>query len=159
LKPEMHILSKLGRLCGPLLFVYFAFKVGDMVIRETYVYLAEINLQSVMFIIEILVGVILPLRLLMSKKVLETPSWLFFTSICVVFGVLLNRFNNFVIAYKPLYAIEAYLPSIGEISITAGFIAVEILLYRALVIIFPVISLPDKHYTPATKYAIRGNVQ
>ena len=159
LKPEMDILSKLGRFIGPLLGVYLAFKVGDMVIRETFIYLAEFNLQSIMFFIEIILGVIIPLRMFMSNKVLKTPSWLFTASIFVIFGVLLNRFNNFIIAYEPLYATEAYFPSIGEISITVGFIAMEILLYRALVMIFPIISRPSKAYTPETKYAIRGAVR
>ena len=159
LKPEIDVLSKLGRFVGPLLGVYLAFKVGDMVIRETFVYLLDFNLQSIMFMIEIVVGVIIPLRMFLSSSVLKTPSWLFTASLLTIFGVLLNRFNNFIIAYKPLYATEAYYPSIGEISVTVGFIAFEILLYRAFVMIFPVIGQPHKTYSPETKYAIRGTVR
>lgn len=159
LKPEMDVLSKLGRFIGPLLGVYLAFKLGDMVIRDTFVYLVDFNLQSIMFFIEVVLGVIIPLRMFMSNKVLKTPSWLFTASILVILGVLLNRFNNFIIAYEPLYATKAYYPSIGEISITVGFIALEILLYRAFVMIFPIISQPYRAYTPKTKYAIRGAVK
>jgi len=39
----MHILSKLGSMIAPLLGIYLAFKIGDMFIRETFVYLGEIN--------------------------------------------------------------------------------------------------------------------
>jgi Ni/Fe-hydrogenase subunit HybB-like protein len=48
----------------------------------------------------------------------------------------MNRLNNFVIAYNPPYAQSTYFPSIGEISVTVGFIALEVLIYRVCVMIF-----------------------
>lgn len=157
LKPEMHILSKLGSMIAPLLGIYLAFKIGDMFIRETFVYLAELNTASIMFTIEILFGVVIPLRMLMSTKVLKSPALLFTASALVVSGVLLNRINNFIIAYNPPYATETYFPSIGEISVTIGFIAMLVLLYRLFVIHFPIVSLPGKPAAQTAKYTIRGS--
>ncbi len=142
LKPEMHVLSKLGKVMPLLLGIYLAFKLGDMFIRETFVYLFEFNTPSVMFLIELFVGVIIPIRLFLSKKVLNKPCLLMVASGMVVFGVFLNRVNNFVTAYTPPYAEYSYFPSYGEISVTLGFIAILVLLYRAFVMIFPVISIP-----------------
>lgn len=159
LKPEMDILSKLGRFVGPLLGIYLCFKLGDMVIRETFVHLTEFSFPTIMFVIEIVFGVIVPLRMFFSKKVLNSRTWILVASFLVIFGVLLNRFNNFIVAYTPPYAFETYFPSFGEISVTVGFISLEILLYRALVRIFPVISIHDKTYKPETKYAIQGAVK
>lgn len=156
LKPEMHVLSKLARFIGPLLAVYLAFKIGDMVIRETFVYLTDLNLQTTMFLIEVVVGFVIPLRIFLDRKALKSPFWIFLASVLVVFGVLLNRFNNFVIAYKPPVEAAAYFPSIGEISITVGFIALEVLLYRLFVRVFPIIGQPDLSHRPRTKFAIRG---
>ena len=68
----------------------------------------------------------------------------------------MNRFNNFVTAYNPPYAVESYFPSFGEISVTLGFVAFEILAYRLFVKIFPVISIPSDKANIKTKYAIRG---
>ena len=73
LKPEMHILSKLGSMIAPLLGVYLAFKIGDMFIRETFVYLTEVNTASVMFTIEMLFGVIIPLRMFLSYQSIKIP--------------------------------------------------------------------------------------
>ena len=156
LKPEMHILSKLGRFVGPLLGVYLAFKLGDMVIRGTFAYLRQLNIYSIMFSIEIIFGVIIPLRMFFSRAVLNSPLWIFIASCLTIFGVFLNRFNNFVIAYNPPYILQSYFPSIGEISVTVGFICMEILLYRVLVMIFPVISQPDTQHRPVGKYTIVG---
>jgi Ni/Fe-hydrogenase subunit HybB-like protein len=159
LKPEMEILSSLGTMVAPILGVYLAFKIGDMFIRETFAYLTEFNTASVMFVIEVLFGVIIPLRMFLSKEVLKSPLWLFVASSLVIFGVLLNRINNFVTAYTPPYSFGSYFPSIGEISLTIGFASLLILLYRIIVLNFPIISLRDKHYTPHTKFAIKGSEQ
>lgn len=156
LKPEMHILSRLGTMIAPLLGIYLAFKIGDMFIRETFVYLTEFNTASVMFTIELLFGVIIPLRMFLSPKVLKSPPLLFTASALVVLGVLLNRINNFIVAYTPPYSIKSYIPSFGELSVTIGFVAMLVLAYRFIVLNFPVISLPGKQATPQTKYTIRG---
>ncbi len=156
LKPEMHILSRLGSMIAPLLGIYLAFKIGDMFIRETFVYLTEFNTASVMFTIEVLFGVIIPLRMFLSTKVLKSPLFIFIASSLVVFGVLINRINNFVVAYTPPYSSGSYFPSYGEISVTLGFVAMLVLAYRFIVLNFPVISLPGKATAPKTKYTIRG---
>jgi len=156
LKPEMDVLSKLARYIGPLLGIYLAFKIGDMVIRGTYIYLTEFTTESLMFSIELLFGFIIPLRMLFSRKVLNSPRLLFFASVLVIFGVLLNRINNFLIAYTPLYPTTQYFPSFGELSVTAGFVAFEVLCFRFFVKNFPIISLPQKGITPQAKYAIKG---
>ncbi|MBZ0198567.1 MAG: Ni/Fe-hydrogenase cytochrome b subunit, partial [Ignavibacteriaceae bacterium] len=150
LKPEMHVLSRLGSMIAPLLGIYLAFKVGDMFIRETFVYLTEFNTASIMFTIELLFGVIIPLRMFLSPKVLKSPPLLFTASALVVFGVLLNRINNFIVAYTPPYATESYFPSFGEISVTVGFASLLILIYRFIVMNFPVISVPGKQAAQPT---------
>jgi len=156
IKKEMEVLTPLGYTVAPLLGIYLAFKLGDMFIRETFVYLYEINTASVMFTIELVVGVIIPLRMFLSKKVLETPSLLFTASFLVILGVFLNRVNNFIVAYTPPFSYEPYLPSIGEISVTLGFISLLVLLYRVIVLNFPVISLPFRKQSIKAKYTIKG---
>jgi Ni/Fe-hydrogenase subunit HybB-like protein len=156
LKPEMRILSRLGRMVAPLLGVYLAFKLGDMFIRETFVYLTTLTTASVLFMVEIIFGIVIPLRMLLSPHVLKSPPLLFTAAALVVVGVLLNRVNSFVVAYTPPYSYGSYVPSIGEISVTVGFISLLVLLYRAAVINFPVISLPDRTLSPKSKYTIRG---
>ncbi len=140
LKSEMHILSRLGSLVGPILGIYLCFKIGDMFVRESFVYLKVLNTQTIMFLIEVVVGFIIPFRMFLSRKVLNSPPLLFTASALVVFGVLLNRINNFIVAYKPPYTETTYFPSYGEISVTVGLIALLVLFYRAAVMIFPVIT-------------------
>lgn len=142
LEPEMKLLSKIAGWVPILLWIYLAFKVGDIVIRQAFGYLTVLNVQSIAFYIEMIVGVILPLILLSIPKVVKSKTGLFISATLVVAGVLINRINVFIIAYHPPYAQQAYFPSIGEFSVTIGFISLLVLLYRAIVMIFPVISQP-----------------
>lgn len=144
LKPETEVLSGLGKIMGPMLLIFLTIKIMDIAIREAYVYLAEINFETVMFIIEVFIGIVIPLIMFFSRKISRTPTGLFIASSCVIFGVLLNRINNFLVSYTPPYAETSYFPSLGEISVTLGFIALEILLFRAFVMIFPIISVPQE---------------
>lgn len=155
LKPETNIMANLGSMVAPLLGIYLSFKIGDMVIRQTFVYLTEFNTASVMFVIELVIGVIVPLRLFLSPQIQKSPLGLSIAAFLVIFGVFLNRMNNFIVAYNPPYIFDSYFPSIGEISVTAGFIALEILLFRAFVMIFPIVSVPHHSGTKA-KFSIRS---
>lgn len=156
LKPETPILAGLGKMIAPLLFIYLSFKIGDMVIRQTFVYLTEFNTASIMFVIEVVLGIVVPLRLFMSPQIQKSPLGLSIASFLVIFGVFLNRLNNFIVAYTPPYQFTPYFPSVGEIFVTAGFIAIEVLLFRAFVMIFPIVSVPQIPAIHKTKFSIRG---
>lgn len=158
IQPEMHVLSRLARMMPPLLGVYLAFKIGDLVIREAFVYLTEFNTASVMFTVEVVGGVIIPLRMLLSPTVRKSPPLLFTAALLVVLGVLLSRINTFITAYTPPYAAHPYFPSIGEISVTVGFVSLLILAYRFVVMNFPVISAPGQAAAVRTKYSLRRDL-
>jgi len=143
LKPEMKILSKLGGMVAPIIGIYLAFKIGDIFIRETFKYIMIFDTTSWMFIIEMAL-IIIAFLMFLSKKVINSPLLLFIASALVIAGVLLNRINNFIIAYNPFYNEKVYFPSFGEISVTLGCIALLVIAYRVIVMIFPVISQERK---------------
>jgi Ni/Fe-hydrogenase subunit HybB-like protein len=142
LKPEKRILSSLARYTPVLLGVYLVAKVVDLTIREAWPYLLEGSFRSLMYIIEISLGVILPIILLSIKKVRESVRGLFVSATLVILGVAFNRINVFLVAYQPLYAEKPYFPSPYEILVTIGLISALVLVYRLVVMNFPVISTP-----------------
>jgi Ni/Fe-hydrogenase subunit HybB-like protein len=139
MEPEMHILSSLGNMIAPIIGVYLAFKIGDIFIRETFKYILVFDATAWFFIAEMAL-LIIAFGMFLWRKMNASPLWLFIASSLVISGVLLNRINNFVIAYNPFYNTVKYIPSFGEISVTLGCIALLVLIYRAVVMIFPVIS-------------------
>lgn len=139
MEPETHLLAGLGNMVPIFIGVYLAFKIGDMFIRETFKYVLLFDFAAWMFIAEMALMVI-PFVMFLFGKMNNKPIWLFSSATLVVAGVLLNRVNNFIVAYNPVYKTETYFPSLGEFSVTVGCIALLALLYRACVLIFPVIS-------------------
>jgi Ni/Fe-hydrogenase subunit HybB-like protein len=142
-KPEMEVLSPLGRFIPFLLGAYLLAKVSDLVIRGAYIYLLEGSFQSRMFLVEMGFGVVLPFLLLLSDRVRRSPVGLFVSATLVVLGVLLNRINVFIVAYTPPYATKPYFPSIGEVAVTVAMISGLVLCYRLIVSILPVLPAPE----------------
>lgn len=139
---ELNVMATLGRIIPFLLTVYFGTKLIDSVNRGSYKYLGEFNLQTAMFGVEIIGGVILPALIFMAHRLRRQPKWLFTAAAMVVFGVAINRLNVFVIGYKPQFGSGPYVPAWPEALLTIGFICIIVLLYRAAVFIFPV--LPEE---------------
>ncbi|MCZ7584626.1 MAG: Ni/Fe-hydrogenase cytochrome b subunit [Deltaproteobacteria bacterium] len=138
-KPEMDVLGPLARYVPIFLGLYLAMKIVDMVNRETFVYLTEWSVQSGMFLLEIIGGVIVPIAMFLHPAVRRRPLALFAAAMLVVLGVALNRINVFLVAYHPPYTETSYFPAIGEFAITAALIATLALVYRFVVMNFPVI--------------------
>lgn len=142
LNPEMKVLSPLARYIPVLLGIYLAFKLCDLAIREAHVHLADGSAQSMMFLAEMVFGLMLPFAMLLSRRVRRHPKLLLTAALLVVLGVALNRVNVFLTAYSPPYAVKTYVPSVGEIAVTVGLISLLMLCYRVVVTYFPVISQP-----------------
>lgn len=153
-KPEMDILTPLSKIIPILLGIYAATKIGDLIMRDALPLAFEGTFESKMFLAEVGLGVILPLVMLLFPFVRRSPGLLFVAASLIVFGVAFNRINLYLVAYRPPYAEHLYVPTIAEVLITAGLISTLILVYRALVMIFPV--LPKEH-EPAKRVAKRSN--
>ena len=145
LKPELGILSSIARYTPALLGTYLAIKIGDITIREVWPAVFENSPQSWAWLAEMVLGAILPIIILSIPRFRKSISGLFTAASLVIFGVLLNRINVFIIGYNPVYADYSYFPTIFEVLVTAGFISMLVILYRAFVMIFPVISVPVDH--------------
>ncbi|MCK5203151.1 MAG: polysulfide reductase NrfD, partial [Desulfobacterales bacterium] len=140
LEDEMEVLTPLTRFTIFLLGAYLALKLFDMVNRKTYVYLLEGTVQSKAFIVEMLVGVIIPWLMLLNPRVRRSRRALFIACTLIVCGVAVNRVNVFLVGFQPPFAEKAYFPAIGELAVTAALISGLIFFYRVGVTYLPVIS-------------------
>jgi Ni/Fe-hydrogenase subunit HybB-like protein len=108
---------------------------------------------SLMFLAEIGFGIVLPFALLVSAKGRRSPAGLLAASGLVVGGVVLNRINVFLVAFKPPYAQAAYFPSTSEILVTTGLVAGLVLAYRVCVTVFPVLPVEEHETVGAAETA------
>jgi Ni/Fe-hydrogenase subunit HybB-like protein/Fe-S-cluster-containing dehydrogenase component len=139
-RPEMHVLAPLSIYAVVLLTLYFYVKVGDMVARGTYTYLEHFSVPSAMWLIEVVSGVVVPLVMLLLPATRRTPRRLGLACLLVIFGVVVNRLNVFVIAYHPPFATRTYVPSIAEFGVSLGLVAALMLTYRVAVTYLPILE-------------------
>jgi Ni/Fe-hydrogenase subunit HybB-like protein len=125
--------------------IYLAVKIADLTIRDAWPYVWEGSIQSSLFIVELTFGVIAPAVFLSLPKVRKTVAGLFTSASLVIGGVALNRIDVFLVAYTPLYPTKTYFPSLFEIMVTVGLISALVLVYRFIVLNFPVISSQGHH--------------
>ncbi len=101
---------------------------------------------TISLIVEIMVGILAPFLLLLNRAVRRSMGWLFFAVSLIIFGVVLNRINVFLVGYNPPYFVKAYFPSVGEIAMTMAIVSSILFCYRFFVTFFPI--LPG--YVPLT---------
>jgi Ni/Fe-hydrogenase subunit HybB-like protein len=140
LESEMDVLAPLSRITILLLGVYMVIKLGDLIARDAYLTLLDGSAQSNSFLAEVGLGVIIPWCMLLFKSVRTSRRLLFTAALMIVLGVMLNRFNVFVVSFHAPYATEPYYPALGEVLVTVGAVATIFFLYRVFVTWFPVLS-------------------
>jgi Ni/Fe-hydrogenase subunit HybB-like protein len=138
-EPETDILEGLARGTMITLCIYLAAKFGDMAYRGALPAIFSSGKASVFFILEIAVGAIVPIVLYAQKSIRQSVNGLLLASGCVIAGTVMNRFNvNFFAQAGPN---TSYFPSVVEILITVGLVALMILLYRLAVTYLPVFDV------------------
>jgi Ni/Fe-hydrogenase subunit HybB-like protein/Fe-S-cluster-containing dehydrogenase component len=147
-EPETDVLAGLaGRFVPVFLALYLATKVADMIWRGTHVYLLDRSYEGVLWLAEIVLGVMLPLVLCVTSRARRSPRGLATMSLLVIGGVILNRLDVFVLAYHPPYAQKVYFPSLTEFMVSAGLIAALMLTYRLAVTFLPILEPRPKAVT------------
>ncbi len=144
--PEMELLTPMAGRIPWFLGIYGAVKIGDLIVRYNQLNLLEHPAATISLMVEILLGVVAPFLLFLNRAVRRSEGWLFFTVSLIIFGVILNRINVFLVGYNPPYLTKAYFPSIGEILMTIAIVSSILFCYRLFVTFFPI--LPG--YVPAT---------
>ena len=136
---EMEVLSPLSRFTIALLGLYMVLKVGDLIVRGAYRTLLDGSGQSMSFLVELGLGVVVPWCMLLSGKVRRSRRALFAAALMIVLGVILNRINAFIVGFTPPYADAPYFPSVGELLVTIGAASAIFLLYRVFITYLPVL--------------------
>ncbi len=123
---EMDLLVSLAKGLGIALLVYFAMKVTDLYARGVTVW--SLDWAHMLFYLELFVCVALPALLLYVPEVRASATGLLWTSGLAAFGVVLNRFNVSLTSYGG-YRDFWYFPSVIEIILTVGLVALAILIF------------------------------
>ncbi|MEW8397781.1 MAG: Ni/Fe-hydrogenase cytochrome b subunit [Candidatus Thiodiazotropha sp.] len=134
---ETPLLAGLGKGIVGLLAAYLLFRFGEILVNGKLGLIFAGDLGSLMFLLETALFVF-PLLVLSSAKYRGHGSLLLWASVSMLFAGSLYRFNAFLITYDP-GAGYSYFPSVPEIMVTAGMVALAIMVFLFVVKKFPVL--------------------
>jgi len=137
-KLEVGLLAKIAKIIPFILGLYGIMRIVDLIISGDSVYLFTGDKFSILFWVEMLIFVILPVILFSLPSVRRKPMQMFSTALMVVFGLLINRFNVSLVAFNA----GAYAPSWLEIFVTIGMIAIGAFVFTIASRYLPVFSHP-----------------
>ena len=143
---EMHILRRLSKVMVGLLVAYLAIRFGDLAVRGALGAMFEPRIEAFMFWLETL-AFAAPLALIARADDRDNPQRLFLSAVSLMLAGFLLRINSFLVGYET-GAGWTYFPSVPEMLVTFGIIALEVLLFLAFVRYFPILPR-DAH--PATR--------
>ncbi|HEX6901141.1 MAG TPA: Ni/Fe-hydrogenase cytochrome b subunit [Thermoanaerobaculia bacterium] len=121
---------------GSLLFV--ALRLGDLALRGRFGLALQGDLKSVLFWIENAL-VLAPFLLVFGRARRYDARRLFSGALLVILGGALYRFDTYLVAFDPGPG-WSYFPSAAETLITLGLVALEGVVYIALVTRFPILA-------------------
>lgn len=137
-KFETRLLGAAAPLASGLLLGFVAVRLADLLLhgrlglafaptRYTFWFWAETAL------------LVVPAVMLLGKETQESAARLFRAALLILAGGVLYRFDTYVVAYDPGPG-WSYFPSVLEMLVTAGLVAMETMVYLAVVKRFPVLS-------------------
>ncbi|MCU7875691.1 MAG: Ni/Fe-hydrogenase cytochrome b subunit [Candidatus Thiodiazotropha sp. (ex Lucinoma borealis)] len=138
---ETPLLAGLGKAIVGLLSAYLIIRFGEIVLQGKLALIFAGDLGSLMFLLESALF-LFPLVVLLSPARRQSGPVLLYAAVSMLFAGTLYRFNAFLITYDPGPG-YSYFPSVSEIMVTAGIVAIEIMAYLFVVKRFPVLHNAD----------------
>jgi Ni/Fe-hydrogenase subunit HybB-like protein len=143
---EVHLLSGVASIVPWLAIAWIAIVFGDLAWRNQLGAVVRMDMYSISFLIECaLLG--FGLFILFSRKNRSSPRWLFISAALIVLGGALYRFNVYLIGFNPGRG-WIYFPSLPEVMISVGIVALELLGYQVLVKMVPILPKAEPYTQP-----------
>ncbi|MDP3444638.1 MAG: NrfD/PsrC family molybdoenzyme membrane anchor subunit, partial [Ignavibacteria bacterium] len=140
---ESHndILTGLAKICAVSMFAYFALLILVFVHQQNWQYIN--SPMGSWFLLEVVGFVILPMILFYFSYRHQNILLIKIASVITLLGIMLNRMNISIICYR-WDAVDRYVPSWQEFTVTLTIIFIEIWVLRWIVRRMPVLHrLPE----------------
>ncbi len=149
---EIHLLEKLAKAIVVILGIYALVKFGELLIAGDMKYLFTSGWMSVLFLAEIIIGVVIPMILFSFKRIRQNANGLLIGAITVLVGMILNRFDVSwfgvqhpdPITYMPTFMSAVhYIPSLPEVLVSVGIFSAGILAFGLAAKYLPVFEAEE----------------
>jgi Ni/Fe-hydrogenase subunit HybB-like protein len=141
---ELPILQELGRVLMVVLCVYGILRFEDLFHRGMLARTLQPGYEMYLFWLEISLSLLIPLSLLLQKKVRTTPGGLYLAAVLVVLGFITNRLNVSITGLESTAGMH-YVPKWTEIAVTGAIIAAGFALFGLAVKYLPIFPEEEEH--------------
>jgi Ni/Fe-hydrogenase subunit HybB-like protein len=140
---EMDLLEPLARGMVVALGVYGLVRLIVIGKNGAIALLVHPGYEARMFLLEMLVGVVVPVVLLLSERVRTNPTGLTLCAFAAVLGFVMNRLNVSVTGMEAAAGVR-YVPSWMELTVSLGLVAIGFGLFALAVRYLPIFPEPVK---------------
>ena len=145
---ELHLYRRLAKLGRWSIAFYLFVRFADLIYRDALGAITETPWRMTMFIIENAL-LVLPLIILVHPRWRGNARMLFFSAACLLLAGAVLRFNALIVGFNPP-AGYTYFPSVIEILVSVGLLAVEVIGFTYIVKRFPILPPRKKTVAPGT---------
>ena len=132
-----NLRSNLAKIVAVALALYLVVRFQDMLGRHVLGYTTHLNYHGIAFWAEILVGFVVPLVLLISRRLRNSRRGLFIACVLVLTGFATNRMNTAITGLED-WPTRTYFPSLLETLIMLGIAAVGFSAFYLIARFFPI---------------------
>ncbi len=151
---ELYLYRRLTRVLRWLLVFFLATRFADLIYRDALGAVYENTAQGVMFVIETALFLI-PLIIIFHNKWRGNARLLFLAATCLVLAGAVFRFNALIVGFTPS-AGYVYFPSVIELLVSIGLLALEVIGFIYIVKVFPILPPRKKTIRPGAGPGISG---
>lgn len=144
---ELDLLARLGRVLLVLLIVYTLLRFEDLYHRGALALLARPTYEGRLFLLEVTLGSLLPIALLLFRRVRQSATGLYLSAVFVVLGFVTNRLNVSITGMERAAGVH-YFPRWTEIAITASIVAVGFAAFGLAAKYLPIFSASEPESKP-----------
>jgi Ni/Fe-hydrogenase subunit HybB-like protein len=143
---ELYLYRRLTRVLRWLLAFFLVTRFADLIYRDALGAVYENTAQGVMFVIETALFLI-PLIIIFHNKWRGNARLLFLAATCLVLAGAVFRFNALIVGFTPS-AGYVYFPSVIELLVSIGLLALEVVGFIYIVKVFPILPPRKKTIQP-----------
>jgi len=149
---ELPLIQALGRTLLVMVGVYTVVRFEDLLHRGALALLANGGWETILLLVEILLGSALPIILLLIPRVRESPKGLYLAAVLCLLGFVTNRMNVAITGMEAGTG-QHYFPKWTEITITLAIIGFGFLVFTVAVKYLPIFGDEAAHERAARQMA------
>ncbi len=140
---ELGILSRITKVIPWVLGIYLVLRLGELFIAGKYTYLLQGGLPAILWVIEIIGGIVIPILYFVDPKVRNDMHGIVWGGYFAIGGLILNRINTALVFMDGSF----YFPSWEELAVTFGLTALGVIAFDAAVRFLPMFPDPEPEVT------------